>query len=89
VIYRYIASGNADGTVVKTGSGTWTLAMSYNGANGWSTGGLVVEDGTLKYGVDNAVPYGSTKGNVTVNGGTLDINGHTATINGLIWTAAR
>jgi fibronectin-binding autotransporter adhesin len=44
---------------------------------------------TLKLGVDNALPYGSNKGNLVFgtsansNTGLLDLNGHNAQINGL------
>ncbi len=76
---RSIASGGADGTVVKSGAGAWTLS---NTANNWSTGGLVIGAGTLRLGSSNVIPDGNGKGNVTVTG-TLDLNAFSETINGL------
>jgi autotransporter-associated beta strand protein len=84
-----IASGGADGLVIKDGAGTWTLARSYNGANGWTalageTAHLRINEGTIALGANNAISYGNNRGLVEVNdSGTLDINGFTTNLNGL------
>ncbi|MEZ5385266.1 MAG: autotransporter-associated beta strand repeat-containing protein [Prosthecobacter sp.] len=93
----FIASGDANGQVIKNGSGTWTLSKSYDGNNGWSlmageTAHLKINAGTLKMGATNAISFGVDKdatigknaGNVQVNsGGTLDLAGFNTQINGL------
>jgi len=73
-------------SVTKAGTGTWTLS----GANTYS-GNTTVTAGTLKVGVANAIPSGSGKGNLVLNGGasvagTFDINGLDVGINGLTGT---
>jgi len=83
-----IANGNAAGIIIKNGTGTWTLNQSYNGSNGWSviggeTAHLRVNAGTLRLAANNTISYGSGKGLVEVNGGTLDLNGFTTNLNGL------
>jgi autotransporter-associated beta strand protein len=75
-----IADGAAGMTLTKSGAGTQILSA----ANTWS-GSTTVSTGTLKLGASGAIPDGSGKGNVTVNG-TLDLNGHDETINGLSGT---
>ena len=75
--------GNSSGTNVnnfsltKTGSGTLTLS----GANLYS-GTTTLSAGVVKYGVATAIPSGTGKGDIVVNG-TLDINGLAPTLNGL------
>jgi autotransporter-associated beta strand protein len=64
-------------SLVKSGSGTWTIS----GANTYS-GNTTVTAGTLKYGASNTIPSGAGKGNVAVTG-TLDLNGFSGTVNGL------
>jgi fibronectin-binding autotransporter adhesin len=59
------------GTLTKDGAGTWTLS----GLNTY-TGLTTVSQGTLAYGVTNALSSGA----VTVNGGTLDIKTYTDTV---------
>jgi fibronectin-binding autotransporter adhesin len=81
---RSFASGNAAGTLIKNDAGTWNLTYDYAGGTGWSTGGVVVNGGTLRLDVNNAIPNGNGKGNVTVNSpGILEINAATVNINGL------
>jgi len=63
-----------------TSSGTGTLVLS-NVNNNYS-GGTTISAGTLRLGVDNALPGNTIAGNVTDNS-TLDLNGYNATINGL------
>ena len=83
-IDRTIALGSANGTVTKNGTGTWTLSGAYTEGQGWSTGGLVVNDGTLATGATNVIPWGAGKGDVTVSSpGTLDLTGGGVNINGL------
>jgi autotransporter-associated beta strand protein len=65
-------------SVIKQGAGTWTL-----GAANTHTGATVVNAGTLKIGVSDAIPTTSA---VTVNGGTLDLNGFAQTIPSLAGT---
>ncbi|MCX6878880.1 MAG: autotransporter-associated beta strand repeat-containing protein [Verrucomicrobia bacterium] len=77
-IYSGVISGT--GSLVKTGSGTLTLAAS----NTYS-GNTTVSGGTLKFGANNIFQYGVGQGDITVNG-TLDLNGRTLNngrINGL------
>jgi autotransporter-associated beta strand protein len=62
----------AGGKLVKTGSGTLTLA----GSNGY-TGGTTIQQGTLQLGVANALP---PNGPVILAGGTLDLNGFKASV---------
>lgn len=59
------------GGVTKNGTGTWTLG----GANTYA-GTTTVSQGTLAYGVNNALSSGA----VTVSGGTLDIKSYTDTV---------
>ncbi len=61
-------SKNTNGALTKTGAGTLLLA----GAN-LHTGLTRVNEGTLKYGINNAL----SDGNVTVAGGTFDIETYT------------
>ena len=63
--------------LTKAGTGTQTLS----GANTYS-GNTLVSAGTLRLGVNNAVPGGAGKGDVTVNG-TLDLGGFSVAVNGL------
>jgi fibronectin-binding autotransporter adhesin len=65
------ASTNTSGALTKIGSGTLTLS----GANLY-TGLTTVSDGTLAYGVNNALSSGA----VTVSGGTLDIKTFSDTV---------
>jgi autotransporter-associated beta strand protein len=75
------ATLSGTGGLVKTGAGTLTLntAASVTVAAGTSFFG--VGQGTLKYGVNNALGTASTTANVFINSGaTLDINGTTSTV---------
>jgi autotransporter-associated beta strand protein len=63
------------GSVVKEGSGTFTLAN-----NNTYSGGTLIAGGTLRLAVNNAVP---AAGIVTINSGTLDLNGKDDTIGSL------
>lgn len=85
-------------TIVSNISKTYTLAGSAIGGAGGLTkqgGGLlvlgqantyngntVVSNGTIRLGAANAIPGGSGKGDVTLNG-TLDLNSNSDVINGL------
>lgn len=81
---RKIAAGKGDANVIKTGSGTWTLNGQYIEGEGWNTGGLEINDGTLVAGAGNVISWGSNKGGVTVDfPGTLDLAGGSLNINGL------
>ncbi len=65
------------------GYGSLTL-----GGQSTYSGSTTIQSGLVKLGVDNALPSGAGKGNVTINPGaglsaTFDLNGHTQTINGL------
>ncbi|HSI14201.1 MAG TPA: autotransporter-associated beta strand repeat-containing protein, partial [Chthoniobacter sp.] len=66
------------GGLTKNGTGTLIISSASNNY----LGNTVVTLGTLQLGADNAIPSGTGKGNVTVNG-TLDVNGHDQQINGL------
>jgi fibronectin-binding autotransporter adhesin len=65
------------GSFAKYNPGTLRL----RGANTYS-GATTVTAATLQFGVNNALPFGSGKGGVTVNG-TLDLNGFNAQLNNL------
>ena len=66
-------------SLVKDGPGTWTL----NSAHSFS-GDTLVANGTLKLGVNNALPFGAGKGNlvIAISGG-VEMSGHDLSINGL------
>ena len=72
-------SGVLSGSNPLTKSGSGTLAFS--GANTYS-GDTTISAGTLKTAVSSAIPSGSGKGNVVVNG-TLDVDCSYLNINGL------
>jgi autotransporter-associated beta strand protein len=63
------------GSVVKEGSGTFTLAN-----NNTYSGGTLLSGGTLRLAVNDAVP---AAGIVTINSGTFDLNGKDDTIGSL------
>ncbi len=83
---RFIAEGGGVATLVKSGTGTWTLNRTYDGANGWITGGLIVSNGTVAAGTNDCISYGTAShGDVTVEAaGTLDLAGRDVKINGLL-----
>jgi autotransporter-associated beta strand protein len=62
---------------VKNGPGVVRLSQnnSYSGVT-------MIANGTLQVNAANAIPHGSTKGNVSVNG-VLDLNGQSITINAI------
>ncbi len=74
------STNNSKLALTKIGTGTLTLS----GANTYS-GSTIVSGGTLKLGSASAIPFGTGKGNVTVNG-TLDLSGASININGLLGT---
>jgi autotransporter-associated beta strand protein len=63
--------------LTKNGTGTVTLTTSNTYA-----GATTITGGTLKLGAAGAIPDGTGKGNVTVDG-TLDLNAFSETVNGL------
>ena len=71
--------GPIGGNIALTKAGTGTETLS--GTNLY-TGNTLVNAGTLKLGLNNAVPGGAGKGDVTVNG-TLDLGGFSEAVNGL------
>ncbi|MCX6878881.1 MAG: autotransporter-associated beta strand repeat-containing protein [Verrucomicrobia bacterium] len=72
-----IADGNGSVALTKTGMGVLTLG----GLNTYS-GATSVASGTLQLGIAAAIPSGTGKGNLVLNG-TLDLAGISTTINGL------
>jgi len=81
-----VQAGAGTSGITKTGSGTLVLA----GANTYA-GNTTISAGTLRVGADGTIPFGSGKGDVVLNGGslaagTLDLNGHDLSINGLAGT---
>ena len=72
--------------LTKTGSG----GLALSGSDSYS-GDTTINQGTIKVGSANAVPSGTGKGNVVLNGGTtagiLDLSGWSSTINGLSGTS--
>ena len=70
------SGATADGGLVKRGAGTFTLATT----NGY-TGATAVEAGTLKLGVDNALPPANAVAVRT--GATFDLNGKALALGGL------
>jgi fibronectin-binding autotransporter adhesin len=78
-------AGNAVVSSVISGSGGFTKAntgsLILSGANTY-TGDTTISTGTLQLGTATAIPSGTGKGNVIVNG-TLDLNNFAVTLNGL------
>ncbi len=72
-------SGAIDGAGAFTKIGTGTLSLS--GVNSYA-GNTTLSAGTVQLGNAAAIPSGTGKGNVTVNG-TLDLGGNSITVNGL------
>ncbi len=83
---RYIGEGGGDVTLVKNGAGTWTLERTYDGANGWINGGLIISNGTIAAGTNDCISYGTAnRGDVTIeSAGKLDLRGRDVRINGLL-----
>ncbi|MEI6239132.1 MAG: autotransporter-associated beta strand repeat-containing protein [Planctomycetia bacterium] len=82
--------GLSKGMGAANNTGMLTLS---NAGNDYS-GNTAVVSGTLRLGVTNAVPFGTGKGNLVLNGGTasfragsFDLNGFDQTINGLSGTS--
>lgn len=73
-------SGSGSLSYTNVGVGVLTL-KPLSGANSYQ-GNTVIAAGTVKLGVVGAIPSGTGKGNLTVNG-ILDINGLSPTLNGL------
>ncbi|MDB6032604.1 MAG: Extracellular serine protease precursor [Verrucomicrobiales bacterium] len=72
-----IQNGSGQMALFKSGSGTWTLS----GTNTYAQN-TTVNAGVLKVGNPAAIPSGTGKGDVAVDG-TLDVNSNSVTINGL------
>lgn len=75
-----LSDNDTAGSFTKTGDGTLTL----NAANDWG-GATVVAGGTLKAGVEGAIP--ANRDLVLSGGGTLDLNGTVTTIKSVIYGA--
>jgi len=73
-------SGAISGTGSLTQQGTGTLVLS--GSNTYSGSTVVNSGGTLRAGSNGALPSGSGKSDVTLDG-TLDLNGYSPSVNGL------
>ena len=85
-------AGGSFGGVIQDGNGT--VALTKNGTGLLTLGGLntysgttTVSSGTLQLGIASALPSGTGKGNLTLNG-TLDLAGFSTSINGLSGTAS-
>ena len=72
-----IQDGNGTVALTKIGAG----ALVLGGINTYS-GNTTVSNGTLQLGIASALPSGSGKGNLALNG-TLDLAGFPTTVNGL------
>jgi autotransporter-associated beta strand protein len=90
-----ITQGTDFGSAAITGSGSVTQSGSgitvLSAANTYA-GNTTITAGTLKAGATNAIPSGSGKGNLVLDGGasaagTFDINGFDVSINGLSGTS--
>ncbi|MBL9092061.1 MAG: autotransporter-associated beta strand repeat-containing protein [Planctomycetaceae bacterium] len=89
ILNAAVSDSTAGGVVnlIYNGYGGLTLG----GSNGPSTysGDTTLSSGTLRIGVDEALPSGVGKGDLTINPAegltaVLDLNGHTQTLNGLV-----
>ena len=67
--------GTADGALQVSGP-----TVTFSAAGSTYTGGTTLTAGTIKVGLNNALP---TVGAVTISGGTLDLNGYSQTVAGL------
>ncbi len=82
VTSNYVFNGSGAiggaGNLVKTGAGTVTMGLTNNNY----TGNTIISNGTFQLGVANAIPGGSGKGSVTLEG-KLDLSGFNQSVNGL------
>jgi autotransporter-associated beta strand protein len=80
-------TGRVTGVGALTSSVTGTGLRVLSNASNDYTGNTSVNGGTLQLGVNNAIPSGTGRGNVVLNGGTtagiLDLNGYDLAVNGL------
>ncbi|HON46900.1 MAG TPA: PA14 domain-containing protein, partial [Kiritimatiellia bacterium] len=78
----FVDTFSGKGIMTKKGLGTITLATANTHA--YLPTNTVIEAGTLRYGVADALPYGAGYGVVDLGGSAaLDINGRAGTFNGL------
>ena len=76
-----LVGSTGNGTVILAGTNNYTGNTTIQAGVNYS-GGTYISGVTLQLGTANAIPSGSGKGNVVVNG-LLDLAGYNATINGL------
>ena len=68
-------------TLTKAGAGLLSLGSAVNDF----TGSIYVDNGTLRVGAANVIPFGAGKGNIILADlGTFDVGGIGGTINGLV-----
>ncbi len=81
-----VGSGGLQIDLYKAGNNASVVSLS-NTANSFADGVIINGGATLQLNAANVIPYGTGKGDVTVNNGNLNLNGNSQNINGLWGTS--